>query len=414
MRFVDTVKTASAGLRHAKVRSLLTILGIVIGIASVMLLMSIGTSAERLIVDQVERFGSNLISIQPGGSSSSRFSPPPAVLGIVIKTLNERDLDTIRREPSVAGVSAEVRGSARVIFENNDLATTYIGVTGEYFDIINLEFESGGRFTPFDDDSAAPVAILGPGLADELFGERNPIGKTIRIKDKTFRVVGVISAEGLGLLGSAMSDMVLIPMSVAQKQLLGINYYNEIAVKAADGYDVEFVKSRIISLLRQNHRITDPDKDDFTVRTQAEALDLLGTVTSVLTLFLTAIASISLIVGGIGVMNIMLVSVVERTREIGLRKAVGATNRDILMQFLVEAIMLSIVGGIAGIALGALLAAGVYVAVTQFSTFDWAFAMPASAILSAVLVASVTGIIFGLYPARRAAQKAPIEALRYE
>ena len=414
MRFTDTIKTASAGLRHAKVRTMLTMLGIIIGIASVMLLMSIGKSAERLIVDQVERFGSNLISIQPGGSGSSRFRPPPAVLGIVIKTLNDRDLDALRREPSVVGVSAEVRGSGRVIFENNDLATTYIGVTGEYFDIINLEFASGGRFTQFDDDAAAHVAILGPGIADTLFGERNPIGKTIRIKDASFRVVGVISAEGLGLLGSAMSDMVLIPMSVAQKQLLGINYYNEIAVKAAADYDIEFVRSRIVSILRQNHRITDPDKDDFTVRTQAEALDLLGNITSILTLFLTAIASISLVVGGIGVMNIMLVSVVERTREIGLRKAVGATNRDILMQFLTEAVILSILGGIGGILFGALLTAGVYVIMIQLSSFGWVFTLPASAIISAVLVASITGIVFGLYPARRAAQKAPIEALRYE
>ena len=414
MRLRDTIRTAANGLRHAKARSLLTMLGIVIGIASVILLMSLGASAQELILAQVQNIGSNLIFVIPGATKGSRFAPPPTAQGIIIKTLVKADADALRREPTIAAVAPEVRGQAKVVFENNDAPVTYTGTTADFFAIRNFTLARGSAFTPADADSFNRVAVIGPAIAHTLFGERDPVGRSIRLKDISFRVVGVLDAKGLGPFGIDQDNLIIIPITVAQKQLLGIDHYNSLTIQASDAYTVEFTQSRIVSVLRQNHRITDPDKDDFTIRTQADALALLGSITSILSIFLTAIASISLVVGGIGVMNIMLVSVVERTREIGLRKAVGATNRDILRQFLWEAIMLTSFGGVVGIALGALLVVGAYFAVMRFSSTGWVFALPPTAIALALLVSTLTGVLFGIYPARRAAAKNPIDALRYE
>ena len=258
------------------------------------------------------------------------------------------------------------------------------------------------------------MAVIGSEIAKTLFGARDPIGKTIRVKDSPFHVVGVLESKGLGPFGVDQDNLLIIPITVAQKQLLGIDYYNSITVQAADVYNIDFTKARLTSLLRQNHRITDPDKDDFTIRTQEDALALLGNITSIMTLFLTSIASISLIVGGIGIMNIMLVSVVERTKEIGLRKAVGATNLDIMQQFLFEAVLLTFIGGIIGIGFGAGLTVLVYFVIANVLSIGWTFALPVSAILLAVGVSSVTGLIFGLYPAWKASIANPIDSLRYE
>ncbi len=414
MRFKDSVKTASSGLRHAKVRSLLTMLGIVIGISSVILLMSIGTSAQKLILDQVQSIGSNLIFIVPGATKGSRFASPPSVQGVIIKTLVKSDLEALKREPTVEKVAPEVRGQGKVVFENNDTTITFEGTTEEFFSIRNFSLSRGLAFTNSDVDSFNRVAVLGPEIARTLFGDRDPVGKTIRLKDVSFRVVGVLDKKGLGPFGVDQDNLVIIPISIAQKQLLGIDFYNVVNVQANDAYNIDFTEARVISVLRQNHRITDPEKDDFTVRTQEDALSLLGNITSILTLFLTSIAFISLVVGGIGIMNIMLVSVVERTREIGLRKAVGATNKDILQQFLWEAMMLTFVGGMAGIVLGSLLTVGLYFVLVSVLPTGWIFALPPSAIGLAAGVSVGTGLIFGLYPARKASLKNPIDALRYE
>ncbi len=414
MRYQDAFKTATLGLRHAKIRSLLTMLGIVIGIASVILLMSIGRSAQHLILDQVQGIGSNLVFIIPGATRGSRFASPPSVQGVVIKTLVKSDLDALRREPTISKAAPEVRGQAKIVYENNDTTITFDGTTEEFFDIRNFGITRGSKFTNGDVDSFNRVAVLGPEIAATLFGSVDPVGRTVRLKDISFRVVGVLEKKGLGPFGVDQDNLVLIPISVAQKQLLGIDHYNVITVQASDAYNIGFTQSRVTSILRQNHRITDPEKDDFTIRTQEDALSLLGNITSILTVFLTSIAFISLVVGGIGIMNIMLVSVVERTREIGLRKAVGATNRDILEQFLFEAVILTFVGGVAGILLGSLLTVGLYFILVRVLPTGWAFALPPSAIGLALLVSSLTGIIFGIYPARQAAKKNPIEALRYE
>ena len=389
-------------------------LGIVIGIASVILLVSIGKSAEKLILNQVQSIGSNLIFVVPGATKGSRFASPPSVQGIIIKTLVERDLEALRREPTVVRAAPEVRGQAKIIYGNNDTTITFQGTTEEFFEIRKFEVARGYHFTNSDVASLNRVAVLGSEISKTLFGEVNPVGKMVRLKEATFRVIGVLEEKGLGPFGIDQDNLVIIPISVAQKQLLGIDFYNVIDIEASDAYNIEFTKSRVTSVLRQNHRVTDPDKDDFTIRTQEDALSLLGSITSILTVFLTSIASISLVVGGIGIMNIMLVSVVERTGEIGLRKAVGATNRDILEHFLLEAVMLTTLGGAFGIAIGSLLTGGLYFILKNVLPTGWAFSLPLSSIGLSVLVATLTGIIFGLYPARKASLKNPIDALRYE
>lgn len=414
MHSLDAFRTATLGLRHAPLRSLLTMLGIVIGIASVILLMSIGTSAQKLILQQVQGIGSNLIFIVPGATRGSRLSSPPSVQGVVIKTLVQGDLEALKREPTIAKAAPEVRGQAKIIYANNDTTVTFEGTTGDFFEVRNFKTERGHSFTKSDVDSLNRVSVIGSEIAHTLFGEHDPIGKTIRLKSTTFQIIGVLEKKGLGPFGIDQDNLVIIPITIAQKQLLGIDYYNVITVQAEAAYNIEFAKSRIVSVLRRNHRVTDPDKDDFTIRTQEDALSLLSNITSIMTVFLTSIAFISLIVGGIGIMNIMLVSVLERTREIGLRKAVGATNGDILQQFLWEAMMLTLLGGLMGIALGALLTTGAYAILTRVLPTGWTFALPLQAIMLALVVSTITGLAFGIYPARQASRKSPIEALHYE
>lgn len=414
MKTLDAIKTSYKGIKTAKTRSLLTMLGIVIGIASVIILMSVGTSAQALILNQVQGIGSNLIFIIPGATHGSRFSSPPSVQGVVVKTLVPQDAEIIRREQSIEHVAPEVRGQARVIYSNNDATTLYSGVDENFFTVRNFRVTQGQQFTKTDIASLNHVAILGSELAKTLFGAQNPLNKMVRIRGITLRVVGILEKKGLGPFGIDQDNMLLIPLTVAQKQLLGIDHYNQLTIQVKDNYDTTFAKNRITADIRRNHRITNPDKDDFTVRTQEDALATLTSVTTVMTVFLTAIALISLIVGGIGIMNIMFVSVIERTKEIGLRKAIGATNSDILQQFLWESVMLTVLGGIIGITIGAAFVTLIYIVLSNTLSIGWTFALPAHAIFLAIGVSSVTGIVFGIYPARKASLKNPIDALRYE
>ncbi|MFZ2205379.1 MAG: ABC transporter permease [Minisyncoccia bacterium] len=415
MLYKDAFKTATRSLTHGKMRSILTMLGIVIGIASVIILMSIGQSAQNLILGQVQSIGSNLIIIMPGAPTNGKFSSPASSQGIIITSLQQRDVDDLQREPSVMAVAPEVRGQASVVYGNNNVSVGYAGATTDLFEVSNLTIGKGQKFSKSDVDSANHVAVIGPDLANTLFGPSlNPIDKTIRVKNISFRVVGVLSKGGTGAFGVDMGNLVILPITVAQKQLLGMNYFNVIIAKANPNYDINFAKSRITFSLRQNHGITDPNKDDFTIQTQADILSLLGNITSILTIFLAAIASISLVVGGIGIMNIMLVSVTERTREIGLRKAVGATNNDILQQFLIESVLLTFVGGVIGILMGAIIVILIYFVLSTFFSIGWVFAFPISAVVMGLVVSGVSGIAFGIYPARKAGKKNPIDALRYE
>jgi len=416
MLFIDAFKTSTRSLTHGKMRSILTMLGIVIGISSVIILMSIGQSAQKLILGQVESIGSNLIIITPGAPSGDGFSPPPSAQGIIITSLQQRDVDSLGREPSVNAVASMVSGQAEVVYGNNNKTVSYQGVSSSIFSVLNFTIGKGFAFTKGDVDSANHVAVIGPDLAIKLFGPYiNPIDKMIRMKNISFRVVGVLSKGGTGVFGSDQGNAVIIPITIAQKQLLGISYFNTILVQANSSYDINFAKTRITFTLRQDHGITDPKKDDFNIQTQADILSMLDSITSILTLFLAAIASISLVVGGIGIMNIMLVSVTERTREIGLRKAVGATNNDILQQFLIESVLLTLIGGVVGIGVGAGIVGLIYfVLTTFFSSVGWVFAFPISAVILGLAVSGISGIAFGIYPAYQAGKKNPIDALRYE
>ena len=415
MLFRDAFKTSTRSLVHGKMRSILTMLGIVIGIASVIVLMSIGQSAQDLILNQVQGIGSNLIIVLLGAPSNGRFSSPASAQGIVITSLRQQDADALMREPSIRAVAPMVSGQAEVVYSNNNATVSYQGVTADMFSVRNFAVSKGEQFTKSDVDSGNHVVVIGPDLATTLFGPYvDPINKTIRVKDVSFRVVGVLAKGGTGAFGVDQGNVVVMPITVAQQQLLGITYFSTILIQADPQYDISFVTSRIKSVLEQDHSITDPNKDDFNIETQADILSLLSSITSILTLFLAAIASISLVVGGIGIMNIMLVAVTERTREIGLRKAVGATNNDILQQFLIESVLLTFAGGVLGVSIGGGIVGLVYVILSNFTTIGWVFAFPISAVVLGLGVSGVAGIAFGIYPANQAARKNPIDALRYE
>jgi putative ABC transport system permease protein len=412
MQLNDAIAISVKTLRENRMRGFLTMLGIVIGIASTILLMSLGSSAQIFILDQIKGVGSDLVFVVPGTPSTAGVSS--SAFGIIIKTLVERDMQAIRREPSVLAAVPVVRGQGRLVFESKDKAVTWQASTDEFFTVNNLPLQSGRAFSAQDVESFNRVIVLGSKLATDLFGDREPTGRTVRLKNTTFHVIGVLAPKGVGALGIDQDRTAIIPMTVGQKQILGINYYHSAAIQANGAYASSFVKNRIANVLRQNHGITDPKKDDFMVRAQEDVLSVLGNITTALTLFLTAIAAISLIVGGVGVMNIMFVSVIERTREIGLRKAVGATERDIMRQFLVEAVSLTAIGGVIGILTGATLTVLAYLAITVYGGIAWTLSLPPVAIMLAVSVSVLTGLLFGVFPARQAARMNPIDALRYE
>jgi putative ABC transport system permease protein len=412
MKLRYTLSTAVKGLKAHKSRSALTILGIVIGIMSIILVMSIGKGAEGLILNQIQGFGSKMMSVEPGREPKG----PADVYEIFTESLKDREVDAIRNPsnvPDVDRVEPFVGYIDTVAFEGETMRTSVYGGSSLLLEMFSVYPKEGEMFTEDDIRQRASVAVLGSKVKEELFGDSDAVGKKVKIKERSFRVVGVLPPKGQVFIMN-VDEMVIVPSSTAQKYLLGINHYHAIFVEAKTEELVPLVEEDIKRTIRDLHDITDPEKDDFRVETMQDAADRVGIITDVLTLLLVSVAAISLIVGGIGIMNIMLVSVTERTREIGLRKALGATGGDIMRQFLVEAVLLTMLGGGIGILSGGGMGWLVAFAFRRFGGLAWDFIFPLSAALAGLAVAAVVGLVFGLYPARQASRKSPIEALRYE
>ena len=409
-KFLASVAIALGALRANRLRSALTMLGIIIGVAAVIAMVAVGSGATARIQQQIESIGSNVILVSPGSITSSgiRLGSGATV------TLTDDDAKAIQSEcPSVAVVAPASRGAAQVTFGNANWATSIMGTTPEYLTIRDLSSISGRPLSSQDVDSSSRVAMLGATVAENLFGDSDPVGQMIRIKNTPFAVVGVLAPKGQSPTGQDQDDVILIPLSTARRDVLGVSRANarsvgSMLVQAAGPQTIQQAQDEIKSLLRQRHRLQPGQDDDFTIRNLTEIFGAQEASAQVMSLLLGAIASVSLIVGGIGIMNIMLVSVTERTREIGLRLAVGGKTRDILSQFLIESVTLSIVGGVAGIAVGLCASA----LISHFA--KWSTLVSASSILLAFVFSALVGISFGFYPARKAALLDPIEALRYE
>jgi putative ABC transport system permease protein len=418
VKLIHSFKTAVIGLKTHKVRSFLTMLGIIIGIASVVGMMSLGAGAQNLIVGQIMSLGSNTIFVEPGSFDPKKQTMMESMMEqMEIKTLKISDADAIEKIPGVELTSPVVMGVSRVVYKNTDKKVSFLGTDQ---DIQSIELTSvflGRDMTEEDVKSQARVVLLGYKVKEDLFGEEDAIGKIIRIKNVNFQVIGVLEELGNKMFIN-LDDYVYLPVTTAQKLLLGTSHLNNIIVKAKNKDVIDGTVQDIRLLLRERHNIHNPDndltKDDFRVVTQVEAANTLSTVTGIFTIFLSSVAAIALIVGGIGIMNIMLVSVTERTREIGLRKAVGARKKDIMSQFLLEAVTLTVLGGIIGVIFGIILSLVGGIVLGKILGVGWKFYISFQAIGLGCGVAAIIGLVFGIYPARKASNLNPIEALRYE
>ncbi len=357
MKFTNSFKTAIIGLKTNKTRSFLTVLGIVIGIASVILMMSLGDGAQNLILRQIMSMGANNVYVEPGAFSGGGDMTQQMMEGMEVKTFTLKDIEAIAKDPLVEMVAPIVVSVSRVVYKNNDEKITFFATTPAYNKITDAQTILGSNFTDFEVQGMSKVAVLGYKIKEDLFEDENPIGKIIRIKKTNFRVIGVMEEQGTQMFQS-LDEYIYIPITTAQKFLLGINHVQSSVVKIISQDQIDEAVEDIRLILRERHNIYNPDgdlaKDDFKVVSGKETADIMNTVTSILTLLLSSVAAIALVVGGVGIMNIMLVSVAERTREIGLRKAVGARSKDILYQFLIESVVLTVLGGVLGILLGAI------------------------------------------------------------
>jgi len=403
MNYINTFKIALTAIRRNKVRAFLTMLGIIIGVASVIAMLAMGEGSKLYIQNQMSGLGTNLVMIMPGADTHGPVRSSGS------SKLEMSDMEAIAKSKYVAALSPQVQSSAQVVYGNNNWSTSIYGVTQEYLQIKNLVIGSGRIFTEKELRALEKVCILGQKVATELFPQgEDPLGKTIRVKNTPFKVIGVLQDKGAASMGQDQNDVIIAPYTTVQRRLLSIDYIQGINLSVTDEKKSEAAVEEFVQILRREHKIKEGDEDDFNVMSQSEMISTVSTVIDALKYLLGAIAGISLLVGGIGIMNIMLVSVTERTREIGLRMSVGGRGHDILMQFLIEAAVLSVIGGIIGIIIGYLLASvagsllGVGALVRLYSV-----------VLSFSVCVGI-GLFFGWYPARKAANLNPIDAIRYE
>ncbi|HEX7616924.1 MAG TPA: ABC transporter permease [Thermoanaerobaculia bacterium] len=401
----NTLRVAFRALARNKLRSLLTALGIIIGVACVVAVVGIGEGARLQAENQLKSLGTNFLMVLPGSVTSSGAR---AGFGSSSK-LSEDDVDAIRREiPSISYISASIRTVGQVIYGNQNWSTSIQGAQVDWPLVRSWNVATGQFFTDQDDHGAAKVCVLGQTVVTNLFGDEDPVGKVIRIKNIPFRVTGVLESKGGSTQGADQDDLVVAPYETVRKKIMGTTAVGQILVSAASDELVTRAQDELSALLRQRHRIAKPSDDDFIIRSQTEMIQQAEAQSQTMSALLWSIAGVSLLVGGIGIMNIMLVSVTERTREIGVRMAIGAKGRDIQAQFLVEALALSLTGGAAGIAVGL----GIERTVARFA--GWPVAVQPSAITLAFLFSALIGVTFGFYPALKASRLDPIEALRYE
>ena len=405
MRFFATLRIALRALRRNKMRSVLTALGIIIGVGAVIAMVGVGNGAKAQVESQIASLGQNVILVFPGNFTSGGVRSGWGSAG----TLLIPDATAIAREiPGVVAVSPEARTRAQIVAGSQNWVTTVQGESPEYFDIRQWPLADGAVFTDQDVRSASKVCIIGKTVAIQLFGDDDPIGQVIRVRQVPFVVIGVLTAKGLSVMNTDQDDVIIAPYTSVMKRLMRTTVLAQINVQTSSLSLLEPVQRQIEGILREHHRIAPPKDDDFTVRNQQEIAEMATATSKIMRLLLFAIACVSLIVGGIGIMNIMLVSVTERTREIGIRMAVGARGRDILLQFLIEAITLSSLGGILGIAIG--LGTAKVLSVVA----GWPTLISVPAVVIAFAFSAAVGVFFGFYPARKASQLDPIEALRYE
>ena len=406
MNGTNLIKIAVRALANNKLRGFLTMLGIIIGVASVITMLAIGQGSKRSIQAQISEMGSNMIMIHPGADVRGGVRQDASAM----ETLKLQDYENIVDETRfVSAVSPSVNSSGQAIYGANNAPTTVYGISPDYLEIRRYKVEDGDMFTEQDIQTAAKVCVVGKTVVANLFPDGgNPVGKVIRFQKLPFRIVGVLESKGYNSMGMDQDDLILAPYTTIQKKVLAITHLQGITCSALKEEYTDQAIDEITEILRRNHKLKESDDDDFTIRSQQELSTMLTSTTDMMTVLLAAVAGISLLVGGIGIMNIMYVSVTERTREIGLRMSIGAKGIDILAQFLIESILISVTGGLIGVVFGV----GAALVVNGVAHFP-IFIQPWSVILS-FAVCTVTGVFFGWYPAKKAAQLDPIEAIRYE
>lgn len=405
MNFLNLIKIAWKAILLNKTRAMLTMLGIIIGVASVIAMLAIGEGSKESIKKNISSMGANLITIRPGAGMMGGVRSDPSSM----QTLTLIDYKTLKTQTHyIKYISPMVNGSGQSIAGSNNWPTTIYGASPEYLSIRDWSVEKGSMFTEDDIESYAKVAVIGKTVQENLFPNEDPIGKMIRFKNIPFKVIGILKEKGENTFGQDQDDIIIAPYTAVQKRILAQKYLQSIVASSISEDDSEAAVNEITTIMEKQHNIKEGDDNDFNVSSQQEIISTFSSTSEMLTVLLVAIASISLIVGGIGIMNIMYVSVKERTKEIGLRMAIGAKGKDILLQFLIESVLISITGGILGVFIGL----GATFAIKQFA--GWPVSITMSSIVISFAVCTITGVFFGWYPARKAAQSDPINALRYE